>query len=89
MDRAGIAFAIVAAEDALEPSPKERLHFLHVASGSLAEVGYCLHAARRLGYIDESTYRERELEIRKVAAPLNGLIRFQSRVTRESTSRRK
>ena len=32
----------------------ERLHFLQIASSSLAEVGYCVHAARRLGYIDDS-----------------------------------
>ena len=32
-------------------SPKERLHFLNIAEASLAEVGYCFHVARRLGYI--------------------------------------
>ena len=26
-------------------APQARLHFLNIAEGSLAEVGYCLHAA--------------------------------------------
>jgi four helix bundle protein len=54
---------------------RARLHFLNIAEASLAEVGYCIHAARRLGYISEATYEELDLEIRKVAAPLGGLIR--------------
>ena len=54
---------------------RSRLHFLNIAEASLAEVGYCIHAAKRLGYISEATYEELELEIRKVAAPLSGLVR--------------
>lgn len=54
---------------------RARLHFLNIAEGSLAEVGYCLHVAKRLGYISDKTYDELELEIRKVSAPLTGLIR--------------
>ncbi len=29
---------------------RERLHFLNISEASLAEVGYCIHAAWRLGY---------------------------------------
>ncbi len=32
---------------------RDGLNFFNIASFSLAEVGYGLHAARRLGYIDE------------------------------------
>jgi four helix bundle protein len=44
------AYSVVAniVEGTARRSPKERLHFLNVAEASLAEVGYCLHAARRL-----------------------------------------
>jgi four helix bundle protein len=28
---------------------RDRLHFLHLAEASVAELGYCLHVARRLG----------------------------------------
>ena len=53
---------------------KDRVHFLQVAAASLAEVGYCLHAARRLGYVADSAYVELEVEVKKTAAPLRGLI---------------
>jgi len=53
---------------------KRRLNFLNVAQSSLAETGYCVHAARRLEYIDQKTATELDLEIRQVFAPLAGLI---------------
>jgi four helix bundle protein len=56
-------------------SPKEKVHFLNIAEASLAEVGYCLHAARRLGYVDDATYSALDLQVRQAAAPLVGLIR--------------
>ena len=53
---------------------RDRLYFLHIASASLAEAGYCIHAAGRLGYISADARKELEIEIRKTAAPLSGLI---------------
>ena len=50
------------------------MNFLYVAQSSLAEVGYCIHVAHRLGYLDEKAATELDLEIRKVGAPLAGLI---------------
>jgi four helix bundle protein len=55
--------------------PRERLHFLHIAQASLAEVGYCIHVARRLGYLTEIQATELERDVRQAAAPLSGLIR--------------
>jgi four helix bundle protein len=55
----------------------ERLHFLQISLSSLAEVGYCLHAAKRLGFISETIYERCELEIRQVSSPLRGLIGHQ------------
>lgn len=52
-----------------------RLHFLNIAEASLAEVGYCLHVAMRLGYITAETLAEFEVELNGVAAPLMGLTR--------------
>ena len=54
---------------------RDRLHFLHIASASLAEAGYCIHAARRLGYLSAEASNELEIEIRRTAAPLSGLVR--------------
>jgi four helix bundle protein len=56
-------------------SLRERLHFLNVAEASLAEVGYCLHVAKRLGYIDDATFQAVDGRARQAAAPLVGLIR--------------
>jgi four helix bundle protein len=64
-------------EGSARSSGRERLRFFNIASASLSETGYGLHAARRLGYIDDQTYSEFELRVRQVAAPLNGLIKMQ------------
>jgi four helix bundle protein len=56
-------------------SRRSRLHFLNIAESSLAEAGYCIHAARRLGYIDDDLLKEFEREINGVGAPLAGLVR--------------
>ncbi len=53
---------------------RARIHFLNIAESSLAEVGYCLHVAKRVNYISEETHSALELEIRGVSAPLVGLI---------------
>ena len=53
----------------------ESINFFNYASASLAELGYGLHAARRLGYIDQAKLDDLELKIRRVSAPLRGLIR--------------
>src|SRR5918995_5407132 len=37
-----------------------------ISWGSLAEVGYCLHVARRLRYITDATYSKLELDVRRV-----------------------
>jgi four helix bundle protein len=58
---------------------KDRLNFLQIASASLGEVGYCLHVARRLRYIDDATYERLELDVRKTAAPLRGLMKSYGR----------
>jgi four helix bundle protein len=45
-----------------------------VALASLGEVGYCLHLSRRLEYIDETIKEELDTELRRVSAPLRGLM---------------
>ena len=54
---------------------KTRLYFLNIAEGSLAEVGYCLHVANRLGYISSDALAELEIDLNRVGAPLAGLVR--------------
>jgi four helix bundle protein len=54
---------------------RSRLHFLNISEGSLAEVGYCVHVAHRLGYIDDQVRDELEKDLNGIGAPLAGLIR--------------
>src|SRR2546422_476119 len=54
---------------------RARLHFLNISEGSLAEVGYCVHVAHRLGYISDEVLAAVEKDINGVGAPLVGLVR--------------
>jgi four helix bundle protein len=54
---------------------RDRLHFLNIAESSLAEFGYCIHVALRLGYIAESIATDLEHDVKAVGAPLVGLVR--------------
>src|SRR4029453_14789360 len=54
---------------------RDRLHFLNVAESSLAEVGYCIHVARRLGYISEAPEGGLEMEVKAVGDHVGGFIR--------------
>jgi four helix bundle protein len=56
---------------------RARLNFYNIAQASLAEVGYCIHVALRLGYIPENVASDLERRIKQVGAPLAGLIRSE------------
>jgi four helix bundle protein len=62
------------------------LHFLNISEGSLAEVGYCVHVAHRLGYIDDQLLAELEKDLNGVGAPLAGLVRSTKTDTTLSSS---
>lgn len=71
------AYSVVAniVEGVARRHTRDRLNFFNIAEASLAEVGYCIHAARRLGYIAPDVEQAFEREIKGVGAPLIGLIR--------------
>lgn len=73
--RAAYSVAANIVEGSARRKWRERLQFLRIAESSLAEVGYCVHVARRLQYLSDAAAVELETEIRRVAAPLVGLIR--------------
>ncbi len=54
---------------------RDRLHFLNISESSLAEVGYCIHVAGRLGYVTDEGVQELEADVKAVGAPLVGLVR--------------
>jgi len=61
---------------------KDKLNFFNIASASLSELTYGLHAATRLGYLTDDEYRRLDESTRKVAAPLNGLIKSKKQKLR-------
>ena len=54
---------------------RESINFFNIASASLSELGYGLHAAWRLGYIERAKLEDLEQKVRMVSGPLHGLIR--------------
>jgi len=78
--RAAYSVAANIVEGSARRHRRDRLHFFNIAEGSLAEVGYCVHVAGRLGYITNDTRESLEREIRAVGAPLIGLIRATRRM---------
>ena len=56
-----------------------RLRFLRIAVGSLAEVGYGIHLATRLGYLKDADRRAVKSRVQQTAAPLHGLVRHLKR----------
>jgi four helix bundle protein len=75
--RAAFSVAVNIVEGFARPAGRARVNFLHISQSSLAEVGYCVHVARRLGYLSEIVAGELETEIKQVGAPLAGLIRSE------------
>ena len=68
-------------------SRRDTFRFFDISSASLREVGYGLHAARRLGYIAAEELSAFEEKIRMIAAPLNGLMnRYRLRSALTSTA---
>ena len=76
--RAAFSVAANIVEGFAYSSGRRRLNFLKVSHASLAEVGYCIHVALRLGYISEAVANELERDVKQVGAPLAGLIRSAS-----------
>ena len=76
--RAAYSVAANIVEGFARRSDKEKLHFLNIAEASLAEVGYCVHVAKRLGYLDKTTFAAIDVQVRRTAAPLVGLIKSEA-----------
>src|SRR5438552_18625235 len=73
--RSAFSVAVNIVEGCARDYEKEKLQFLNTARASLAEVGYCLHVARRLEYIDAKQYERFEVKVKQTSAVLNGYIR--------------
>ncbi|MBM3821078.1 MAG: four helix bundle protein [Acidimicrobiia bacterium] len=72
--RAAFSVAANIVEGCAREHKQERLQMLNTSRASLAEVGYCLHVAHRLKYLDNEEFSALDLAVRQVAAPLTGFI---------------
>ena len=81
--RAAYSVAANIVEGIARDHMRERLQFLNVARGSLAELGYCVHAAHRLGYLTNEQRDTLETKVKRASAALNGYIRSMSTGERE------
>jgi len=75
MRRAAYSVPANIVEGTAREHDREKIRFFTVAAASLRELGYGLHAARRLGYISDAQFEEFEQKQQLIAAPLHGLIR--------------
>ena len=72
------------AEGAVKHSDEETLRFLDIALGSLAELDTQMIISEQLGYI--KGYEAIELQISKVSALLNGLIKYYNKQLKDDTA---
>jgi four helix bundle protein len=75
MRRAAYSVPANIVEGMARRSIRDRLRFLNVAEASLAELAYCLHVCKRLGYLTAEEHATFEAAALQVGAPLSGLIR--------------
>ena len=56
---------------------RDYLRFLYIAKGSLTELEYYIHLAKRLGYLSEDDYQRLDALQDETARVLTGFIRFK------------
>lgn len=77
--RAAVSVPANVAEGCGRASAGERLRFLAIARGSLAELGTLLSVIDRLGYVDSSAVMAAKSSVDRTRQLLNGLSRYLRR----------
>jgi four helix bundle protein len=72
--RAAVSVASNIVEGSKRRHHRDFLRFLDMANGSLAEVEYQLHLAKRLGYLSDTEYTGLAAQREEAARTLHGLI---------------
>jgi four helix bundle protein len=75
MRRAAYSVPANVVEGSARQGHGDKIKFFNIASASLSEVTYGIHAALRLGYIDQALHDRLDEMCRMVGGPLHGLIR--------------
>ena len=74
MRRAAVSVPSNIAEGYARATDREKLHFLHISSGSMSEIETQLLLSLNLGYIGQETYGNLSEQITSVWKQLNALI---------------
>ena len=77
MQRAAVSVAANIAEGSGRRTLADYLRFLYIAKGSLCELEYYIHLAKRLGYLTEQDYQRLDALQDETARVLTGFIRFK------------
>lgn len=72
--RATISIPSNIAEGAARQTKKEFTNYLHMAQGSLSELDTQVELAKRLGYLDEETWRILDQRMERIDKMISGLI---------------
>ena len=73
--RAAVSVSSNIAEGLTRQSKKERLHFMHIARGSISEIDTQFEIAERLGFITGEAHSAIDVQIQQTERLLSGLIR--------------
>lgn len=77
MQRAAVSVAANIAEGSGRQTLADYLRFLYIAKGSLCELEYYIHLAKRLGYLSDADYQRLDILQDETARVLTGFIRFK------------
>ena len=77
MRRAAISIPSNIADGSARQTKKDSIHFYIVARGSLSELDTQLELCLTLGFVTEARQQDVSVQLEKVGALLNGLIRFK------------
>jgi four helix bundle protein len=76
--RAAVSIPSNIAEGAGRHTKKEFVNYLHMAQGSLSELDTQSEIAKRIGYLNESSWLIIDAQMERIDKMLTGLIRHQS-----------
>jgi four helix bundle protein len=86
MQRAAVSVAANIAEGSGRHTLTDFLRFLYIARGSLTELEYYIHLAKRLGYLTLEHHQRLDVLQDETARVLTGFIRFKEKEAEASGS---
>jgi len=86
MQRAAVSVAANIAEGSGRHTLTDFIRFLYIAKGSLTELEYYIHLAKRLGYLTLENHQRLDVLQDETARVLTGFIRFKEKEAESSGS---